>query len=102
MSKSKEEKLILNKEKINKNGNILSIPLSKSRYLIKKNNASNVKEEEKNNEKKILRCESYKSSIIKENLERNKIIKMNIFKILINYNKILLNLNKRNYKKKKI
>ena len=64
-------------EKINKNGNILSIPLSKSRYLIKKNNASNVKEEEKNNEKKILRCESYKSSIIKENLERNKIIKIN-------------------------
>ena len=82
--RNKEERNDLNnnekEEKNNNNENRSFIPTPRTRYAIKINNLKNnininnkIKEEEKNIDKKVVRCESYKSSILKENKDINKI-----------------------------
>ena len=79
----KEEKNDFNENKYNKS----SIPVPRIRYSNKINNLKNscVKEEEKNIDKKVvLRCESYKSSLIKENIDSNNLMNNDEEKIKIN------------------
>ena len=84
-NKEEKNKNLLNnnekeeKEKNNCNENKSYIPAPRSRYAIRINNLknnninNNINEIEKNNEKKVIRCESYKSSLLKENKEPNQI-----------------------------
>ena len=83
--RKKEEKNNINnnekEEKNTYNDNRSYIPTPRARYAIKINNLKNnininnniKEEEEKNIDKKVLRCESYKSSLLKDNKEINKI-----------------------------
>ena len=80
--KNNEEKAIITKpdiipetdEKINKNNNYEVIFQSKIRYNSKKNILNNlyIQEKENNNAKKVIRCGSYKSNLLKDNNEDNK------------------------------
>ena len=88
--KNLEEK---NNDMNNINENKSLIPSPKTRYAIRINNLKSnpnnfIKEEEKNikdSDKKVSRCESYKSSLLKENTDSNKII--NEENKLFNYEK---------------
>ena len=71
---TKQNNSIEKEDKINKN----LIPVPIPRYGNKINNSNNInniqnKNEEKSNDKRVLRCESYKSSLLKEKNENNKI-----------------------------
>jgi len=81
--KNNEEKAIITKpdiipktdEKIKKNNNYEVIFQSKIRYNSKKNILNNnlyIQEKENNVEKKVIRCGSYKSNLLKDNNEENK------------------------------
>jgi len=81
--KNNEEKAIITKpdiipktdEKIKKNNNYEVIFQSKIRYNSKKNILNNnlyIQEKENNDEKKVIRCGSYKSNLLKDNNEENK------------------------------
>ena len=77
-----EEKNDFNDNRYNKS----SIPVPRLRFSNKINNLKNacIKEEEKNIDKKILRCESYKSSILKENNDANNLMNNEEEKIKVN------------------
>ena len=79
---NKEEKNDFNDNKYNKS----SIPVPRIRYSNKIKDLKNscVKEEEKNLDKKILRCESYKANLLKENNDANNLMNNDEEKIKVN------------------